>query len=180
MSQILFSQPDWQLFTNINTLPQQAGVSKHLLPKLVAKELVDNALDTGAEVIIQHENDGMFTDTLIIRDYGNGFEGTNEEIAALFSINRPLTSSKRFRLPLRGALGNGLRVVVATVYCTEGELYIATSGRKLKLIPQDDGTTTFEEIGTFEEEGTEIRVILHNNFFETERDGISVSTLISI
>ncbi|MDX2301433.1 MAG: hypothetical protein NW226_01480 [Microscillaceae bacterium] len=165
MSQILFTQPDWQLFTNINTLPQQAGVSRHLLPKLVAKELTDNALDTGAKVEIFHENDGMFQDTIIIRDYGAGFPGTNAEIANLFSINRPLTSSKRFRLPLRGALGNGLRVVVATVYCTGGSLFVATRGRRLQLLPQDDGSTAFQELGTFEEEGTEIKVVLPDNFF---------------
>ena len=165
MSQILFTQPDWQLFTNINTLPQQAGVSKHLLPKLVAKELTDNALDTGAQVDIFHENDGMFEDTIVIKDFGEGFPGDNEAIANIFSINRPLTSSKRFRLPMRGALGNGLRVVVATAYCTNGSIFIATKGRKLQLFPQDDGHTTFEEVESYLEEGTEVKVILPDNFF---------------
>lgn len=165
MAEIFFTQPDWQLFTNINTLPQQAGVAKNLLPRLVAKELTDNALDTGAQVEIAHKNDGKFNDTIIIRDRGEGFQGSNEEIAHLFSINRPLTSSKRLRLPFRGALGNGLRVVSATVYCTGGELQVATQGRRLRLIPQDDGTTQFEVIGDFNEKGTEIRVTIANNFY---------------
>ncbi len=165
MSDILFTQPDWQLFTNLNTLPQQAGVSKHLLPKLVAKELTDNALDTGTSVEISHESDGLFRDTIIIKDQGEGFPGTNEEIADLFSIKRPLTSSKRLRLPMRGALGNGLRVVVATVYCTGGELIVSTRRRVLKLLPQDDGTTQFEELGKYLGDGTEIRVMIPDNFF---------------
>jgi hypothetical protein len=165
MSDIFFTQADWQLFTNLNTLPQQAGVSRHQLPKLVAKELMDNALDTNAEVEISHQNNGQFEDTIIIKDKGKGIRGSNDEIASLFSMNRPLTSSKRLRLPSRGALGNGLRVVTATVYCTSGTLEVATKGRRLKLIPQDDGSTAWENIGNYEEEGTEIKVIIPDNFF---------------
>jgi hypothetical protein len=165
MSDIFFTQADWQLFTNLNTLPQQAGVSRHQLPKLVAKELMDNALDTNAEVEISHQNNGQFEDTIIIKDKGKGIRGSNDEIASLFSMNRPLTSSKRLRLPSRGALGNGLRVVTATVYCTSGALEVATKGRRLKLIPQDDGSTAWENIGNYEEEGTEIKVIIPDNFF---------------
>lgn len=165
MEQILFTQADWQLFTNINTLPQQAGVSKFLLPRLIAKELIDNALDTGAEVSIQHIEEDIFKDTIIVKDFGQGFGGSNEEIANLFSIKRPLTSSKRFRLPLRGALGNGLRVVTAMVYCTNGSLEIATRGRTIRLFPQDDGTTKFEEIAKFEGKGTEIKVSIPDNYF---------------
>ncbi|MEO1652567.1 MAG: hypothetical protein AAFU64_03390 [Bacteroidota bacterium] len=165
MSDILFTQADWQLFTNINTLPQQAGVSKHLLPKLIAKELMDNALDTGAKVDMRSEKEGLFEDTIIIRDYGAGFPGDPAQIANLFSINRPLTSSKRFRLPSRGALGNGLRVVTATVYCTGGSLEVASNGKRMKLIPQDDGHTAYEILGDFEGEGTEIKVHIPDNFF---------------
>jgi hypothetical protein len=168
MEAVLFTQPDWQLFTNINTLPQQAGVSKHLLPRLIAKELTDNALDTGAKVEIHQENPELFKDTIIIRDFGQGFKGSDAEIAHLFSLKRPLTSSKRLRLPLRGALGNGLRVVVATIYCMGGELTVATQGRVLKIIPQDDGTSQYERVSDFEGEGTEIRVTIPDNFFGEE------------
>ncbi len=165
MSDIFFTQADWQLFTNLNTLPQQAGVSRHQLPKLVAKELTDNALDTNSKVEITHQNDGYFKDTITVRDYGRGLTGSNEDIANLFSMNRPLTSSKRLRLPSRGALGNGLRVVTATVYCSNGTLEVATQGRRLRLIPQDDGSTACEEIGTFEGTGTEVKVEIPDNFF---------------
>jgi hypothetical protein len=45
-------------------------------------------------------------------DDGGGIDGTPEEIARLFSIARPMVSTKLLRLPTRGALGNGLRVGV--------------------------------------------------------------------
>lgn len=162
---ILFSQPDWQLFTNLNTLPQQAGIAKHLLPKLVIKELIDNALDTNSEVHIAHEQPELWTDIITIRDYGQGIDGTNEQIAYLFSLRRPLTSSKRLRLPQRGALGNGLRVVMGTVYCMNGQLEIATKGRKIQIIPKDDGFSEAVEIEKWEGSGTEIKITFKENLF---------------
>src|SRR3712207_9128722 len=53
----------------------------------------------------------LFPYTTLFRSQGDGIPGDDAEIAALFSINRPLTSSKYLRRPTRGALGNGLRVV---------------------------------------------------------------------
>ena len=41
----------------------------------------------------------------VIRDHGKGMDGTPEEIARLFSIDRGLMSSKLWRKPQRGALG---------------------------------------------------------------------------
>jgi hypothetical protein len=48
-------------------------------------------------------------------DDGTGIRGTDEELAELFSIRRPLRSSKHLRLPTRGALGNGLRLVAGVI-----------------------------------------------------------------
>ena len=161
---ILFTQPDWQLFTNINTLPQQAGVPKHLLPRLIAKELTDNALDVSSSVQVFHPDPDK-EGTFVVKNLGKGFDTSDDEIANFFSIKRPLTSSKRFRLPTRGALGNGLRVVTATVFCLEGSLKIATNGRILELTPQDDGTTLAQKIGEFDEEGTEVHISIPNDYF---------------
>lgn len=164
MDDLLFTQPDWQLFTNINTLPQQAGVSKHLLPRLIAKELTDNALDVDTQVTVYHPEEDK-PGTFIVKNLGKGFDASDEEIADFFSVKRPLTSSKRFRLPSRGALGNGLRVVTATVFCLEGTLTIATNGRVLRLTPQDDGTTLPERMGDFAEAGTEIHIHIPHDYF---------------
>ena len=45
-----FEREDWTLFRSLSTLSQKAGVPVHLLPKLVLKELADNALDAGGMV----------------------------------------------------------------------------------------------------------------------------------
>ena len=74
----------------------------------ILKELVDNALDKGANARIDHQ-DGAW----VVSDDGPGLDPT--EVVRLFAVNRPLLSSKLKRLPLRGMLGNGLRVVAGAV-----------------------------------------------------------------
>jgi hypothetical protein len=54
-------------------------------------------------------------------------------VPRLFAVNRPLLSSKRRRMPLRGMLGNGLRVVVGAVAASEGSLVVETRGHRLTL-----------------------------------------------
>ena len=80
------------------------------------------------------------------RTTDRGFAGDPADIARLFSIRRPLVSSKLLRLPTRGALGNGLRVVAGAVLASDGRLVLETRGRRLDLRPQDNGDTlaTFE------------------------------------
>ena len=147
----MFSREDWTLFRTLGTLGQRAGVAVETIPRLVAKELADNALD---EVGLGADN-GFFVD-----DKGQGIPGSDEEVAALFSIGRPLISSKLLRLPTRGALGNGLRVVAGAVLATGGRLTVSTNGRVLKLHPQDDGSTGFEIVGKCSRAGTRVDVVL--------------------
>jgi hypothetical protein len=86
------------LFTDLATLPQKAGCQPAYLGEVVLKELVDNALDTGANVSLDH-----IDDTWIVADDGPGLDPA--DVPRLFSVNRPLLSSKLKRLPLRGMLG---------------------------------------------------------------------------
>jgi len=152
-----FTREDWTLFRTLGTLSQRAGVSVDLLPRLVAKELADNALDhSGAVSVDLIDGANGFT----VADQGDGLPGTDEEIGRLFSIGRPLLSTKLLRLPTRGALGNGLRVVAGAVLATGGDLYVATRGRRLKLQPCDDGTTTAVAVGDYAGAGTRIEVLL--------------------
>jgi len=145
------------LFRNIGTLGQKAGVSKEALPLLIAKELVDNALDAAGECDFgRTEGNGFW-----VENPGPALPGTDAEIANLFSINRPLTSSKLLRLPTRGAMGNGLRVVAGAVLASGGKLIVKTGGRALRLTPRDsDGGTDVERIGEWSGNGTCIEVIL--------------------
>ena len=99
-----FEREDWTSFRAVEGLQQKAGVPKALLPRLVLKELADNALDAGAEARVGELPKGG---NYFVEDDGPGIDGTPEEIARLFSIRRPMVSSKLLRLPTRGALGNG-------------------------------------------------------------------------
>ena len=109
----------------------------HLLSKLVLKELADNALDAGGTIYVGQLEDGDW----YVEDDGPGIAGDPPDIARLFSIRRPLVSSKLLRLPTRGALGNGLRVVAGAVLASDGRLVLETRGRRLDLRPQDNGDT---------------------------------------
>jgi DNA topoisomerase VI subunit B len=105
----MFVRQDWELFRNINDLSHKAGVPKDKVAALVAKELVDNALDACQSCDIGELGDDGF----YVQDNGPGID--TGQVADLFSISRPLRSTKLLRLPSRGALGNGLRVVAGAV-----------------------------------------------------------------
>jgi hypothetical protein len=150
----VFEREDWTLFRSLNTLGQKAGVSAAKIPQLVAKELADNALDASGDCRVGIEK----SNRLWVEDDGQGIPGDDQAIATLFSIDRPLTSSKALRRPVRGALGNGLRVVVGAVLSTGGSLEVSTRGRTLALAPQEDGRTVASRVGPWEKEGTRIVV----------------------
>ena len=115
---IQFERPDWTLFRTVATLSQKAGVPQKHLRRLVLKELVDNALDAGAGFV--GVGPLVPKDRYFVQDDGPGLDGSPQEIARLFSINRPLVSTKLLRLPRRGALGNGLRVVAGAIAASRG------------------------------------------------------------
>jgi hypothetical protein len=96
-----FERADWTSFRTVEGLQQKAGVSADRLIRLVLKELADNGLDIGASVNVGPLPSGGY----FIENDGDGIAGTPEEIARLFSIARPLVSTKLLRLPTRGALG---------------------------------------------------------------------------
>ncbi|EJW13832.1 ATP-binding protein [Paenibacillus alvei] len=152
---------DWKLFRNIETLCQKAGVHRQFIPQLVVKELVDNALDATGDCKLELVDHRSFR----VTDYGDGIDP--EWLQEYFSINRPMISSKLLRLPSRGALGNGLRVVTGAVIATGGELTVTTRGKVYKIIPLDDGTSVKELIGVSEHMGTSVLVQLGMSISES-------------
>jgi hypothetical protein len=129
---ILYERDDWRLFLDPETLPQKAGCQPEQLAALVLKELVDNALDEGARATLNHDGTHW-----IVSDDGPGIDP--DQVAMLFAVNRPLRSSKLKRLPTRGMLGNGLRVVMAWAR----RLAVETRGQRLTLAVDDaTGRTT--------------------------------------
>jgi hypothetical protein len=70
-----------------------------------------------------------------------------------------MRSSKLLRLPQRGALGNGLRVVAGAVLASEGSLVVITRNQRIVLRPEADGSTTVVEVTAVERStGTRIEI----------------------
>ena len=155
-----FIREDWTLLRSASTWPQKAGVSLAEGQMLVVNELVANAFDKSGDCSYGRMEGGW----IYVQNPGDGIDGTDEQIGELFSIRRPLTSSKLLRLPMRGAGGNGLRVVAGAVLSSGGGLVVRTSGRALRLIPRDDGCTDVERIGPWEQPGTRIEIRLGEAF----------------
>jgi hypothetical protein len=148
---------DWALFRSVEGLQQKAGVPEGRLRRLVMKEVADNALDAGARMTWGFVPDSE--DLHFIEDNGPGLDGTPEEIASLFSIRRPMRSSKLLRLPQRGALGNGLRVVAGAVLASEGSLAVITRNKRIELCPKADGSTAVVSVTAVERPvGTRIEI----------------------
>lgn len=151
----LFERADWTLFRSLTTLSQKAGVPSARLPRLIAKELADNALDVSGFCRVELLDGNGFW----VEDDGDGIPGDDRAVASLFSINRPLASSKIFRRPSRGALGNGLRVVTGAILASAGTLHVSTRGRTLQLLPQvETGETLALPAGDYAARGTRVEV----------------------
>ena len=130
---MLFEREDWRLFLKKNTLIQKAGVRESELIPLAIKELMDNALDvteeTGSD--LSAVDLGLIPSGFFVQDGGPGM--TREEVIRAFSVNRPLVSSKLLRLPTRGALGNGLRVVAGVTAAFDADMTVHSGGRAYRL-----------------------------------------------
>jgi hypothetical protein len=153
----LFEREDWTLFRSVRTISQLSGVPPTRLRRVIAKEIVDNAIDASGNCRVGKLRDGGF----YVEDDGPGIAGKPKEIARLFSFRRPLMSSKIKRMPARGALGTGLRIAVAAVFASAGRLTVCTRGRKYHLRPEEDGSTTIVDSEPWEgSHGTRIEIQL--------------------
>jgi hypothetical protein len=134
---LLYSRDDWQLFPDPATLPQKAGCHPIRLRQVVLKELADNQLDESGEAeLFWFEQEKEWE----IRGPGDG--PPLSAIPKLFSVRRPLVSSKLKRMVTRGLLGNGLRVVMGAVHALGGSIVVSLRGHKLTLAADPaDGTT---------------------------------------
>jgi hypothetical protein len=107
-----------------------ARTARESLPrKPAAKPIhlsVDEPLDAGANVSLEHV-DGAW----VVADDGIGLDPA--DVPRLFAVNLPLLSSKLKRLPLRGMLGNGLRVVTGAAAALDTPLIVESRGHRLAL-----------------------------------------------
>jgi hypothetical protein len=148
-----FERSELSRFRNLSGLAQSGGVQEANVPRLAFKEIADNAIDAGGSVTFRREA-GI---TWVCND-GQGIVGTDAEIASMFSIGRDRRTSKLWRLPTRGAQGNGLRVAVGFVLCAKGRLRVCTMGRELELRPRDSGETQVVSTKPWGGRGTEVGV----------------------
>jgi hypothetical protein len=152
----VYEREDWTAFRTLDGLCRKAGTSQEGLAQIVIKELTDNSLDAAGDCELTL-CDGVVT----IVDRGGGIPGNDEEIARLFSMSRPMTSSKYLRLPSRGALGTGTRIAVGAVVATGGKLVVGTRGRTLEIVPDPvTGQSRATRIGGFDGPGTRVEVML--------------------
>jgi len=136
-----FVRKDCSLY--ISNLPQKAGVDTAHIRALVLKELVDNALDEcdragnpGAVTITQ---DGP--DTYTVVDQGRGFDDAPEQLAHRFCLDKAMESSKQWRKPTRGMVGNGIKVIVASVVDGDRKIIVKTRNHEVVLCPKLDCST---------------------------------------
>jgi hypothetical protein len=123
---------DWLDFLDPGGLRRWAGWSA--LDEVLVKELADNAADAAATSASVSLQDGV----LIVENDGPDLPIAPEE---LFTIKRPLTSSKVWRCAGRGALGNGARVVAGIVAAHGGTITVTSAGKRTTLGFDDHGTT---------------------------------------
>ena len=139
-------KPDTLQFGSVEGLSRMAGVSRHWLRRLIAKEATDNALDEcdrvgrSGEVAITSEGDHY-----VVEDQGGGIPGDAAVLADLFSTDRAMLSGKFMRRPERGGVGNGLRCLVAAVALSRGTITVEARGRRTVLRPRRVGATEVVE-----------------------------------
>ena len=137
-----FERPDWTLFRSVDTLAQKAGVRKNLLRRLVLKELADNALDSRRAHRDGHRGQAG---QLRRRRRRPGDRGTAPKTWPACSASTARSCpSKLWRMPSRGAMGNGLRVVVGAVAASDGTLRVTTRGQRYPRARKTDGSTAIE------------------------------------
>ena len=125
-----------------------AGVPRHKLRALIAKELVDNGLDEtdriGRSGQVSVERVG--SDLYRVTDQGGGIPGDAAALADLFSSGRAMLSGKALRSPRRGLLGNGLRCLVAAVALAGGDIFVECRGARTRLRPRRVGETQIVDV----------------------------------
>jgi hypothetical protein len=157
---ILFTSEDWRLFVERHTLPQKAGCQPNQIGRVILKELVDNALDAGADDVTI-TGDGHHC---VVTDDGPGVD----DVARIFAVNRPLLSSKRHMLlPTRGMLGNGLRVVMGAVAAYKGSIAVTTKGHRLDLAVDvaTGHTTVVSDTPAIHVNGTKVELSFPKHMF---------------
>lgn len=154
VKQLEFIRTDASLFLHPDRLSQKAGAPKHLLRRMAIKEIVDNALDASPTAILTMVD----ADTFVIQDDGGGIDPV--KVPTMFSVTRPMMSTKLIRRPTRGMVGNGNRVVAGAAFASGGGLTVESRGvrQELSFAPQSGETIVIDRADSEVTEGTRITI----------------------
>ena len=144
-------QHDWMRFLTSEGLAEKAGCPKSMFPKMIVKEFADNAADFGDYKYKLYPAEQI----VAIKNGGDGL--SPEDVRKIFSIKRPLRSSKHWRRGERGALGNGIRAALAGCRICDVELNVVSQGKNHSIALQDDGDV---KINTTDNEPTEGTIVI--------------------
>jgi len=151
------------LFFTRNGLQTWTGVQECQLIPLAVKELTDNALDAAEsrkEFSVEDVEMGLIPGGFYVQDCGPGME--REDMLKAFTVRRSLFSSKRhMRLPTRGAMGNGLRVVGGVAVAFGAELTVHNNGvaYKLENDPEAEEIRIIEESPSNHSQGVRVEMV---------------------
>src|SRR3954447_17046690 len=125
-----YTSDEWRALVDPAGLARKAGAGWRSMPAMVLRELCDNAADAaGAGAWIETVTANGDT-WWCVGDNGNGI--APDQVAHVFSVNRPMVSSKHVRLPTRGMLGNGTRI--AAGLCAIERLPIMVESRDRQTV----------------------------------------------
>ena len=144
-------QQDWMRFLTSEGLAEKAGCPKSMFTKMIVKEFADNAADIGD---YKYKID-LTNQIVAIKNGGDGI--SPDEVRRIFSIKRPLRSSKHWRRGERGALGNGIHAALAGCRICEVELDVISQGYNHSVALQNDGEV---EIKTSDHKPTQGTIVV--------------------
>src|SRR6516164_507339 len=121
LTRVAFKVSRLMEFCSERELQNQTGHSIYDWPLVVAKEIVDNALDACEEAEVA-PNITVIVDsgTIIIQDNAGGIDA--ETIASILDYTIRVSSREAYVSPTRGAQGNALKAILAMGYVLDRKI----------------------------------------------------------
>ena len=115
LTRVAFKVSRLMEFCSERELENQTGHSVNEWPLVIAKELIDNALDACEESEVSPEIEVVVErDTIVVRDNAGGVDA--ETIESILDYSIRVSSREAYVSPTRGAQGNALKTILAMGY----------------------------------------------------------------
>ena len=115
LTRVAFKVSRLMEFCSERELQNQTGHSVYEWPLVVAKELIDNALDACEEAEVAPEIAVIVEkDTIVVQDNAGGIDA--ETIESVLDYTIRVSSREAYVSPTRGAQGNALKTILAMGY----------------------------------------------------------------